>query len=263
MLQSFANSFSTADGEMHAIMTNHLFVAQLPRTVTVPQLQALFAQVGTVISVMRPRDKETGEYRSFAFVTMATAESAADAVERLNGLQLEGSAIVVKFNEKPPPAFAQKVVERAQNRLSDEPRPPAPRLVPDITWETRGEIAQAALAEMGAASNLKMTLIGRPGRIEMRGSLVVVGMHYAMRNPSLPKGVPVPPSEPTPCLAYIAAKQWRRVADSIQNPDDVLIIEGFGWFDGDNGCIALLATSVSTKLQMQAQRVRPDGDGGS
>jgi hypothetical protein len=55
---------------------------------------------------------------------------------------------------------------------------------------------------------------------------------------------------------YIGAKQWAKVADSIANPEDALIIEGMCAFDKELGAVAVFATSCTTKLLEANKRDR-------
>jgi len=82
-------------------MTHELFVAKIPATVSVEQLRALFERYGKIVAFKRPRDYETGELRSFAFITMSTPEEGASAIQSLNGYLLDGQPIVVKESDKP------------------------------------------------------------------------------------------------------------------------------------------------------------------
>jgi hypothetical protein len=72
--------------------------------------------------------------------------------------------------------------------------------------------------------------------------------------PSLPKGLPTPPSTPTNYVVYIASEQWRKVAEAIKDPEDVLIIEGFPQLDPETSSIAVFATNTTTKKLQMAQR---------
>jgi len=74
--------------------------------------------------------------------------------------------------------------------------------------------------------------------------------------PSLPKGLPTPPATPTFSTVYIAKKQWVKVADAIENPDDVLILEGWATDDAEREGMAVFATNVTTKLAA-AKRATP------
>ncbi|MBA3823316.1 MAG: hypothetical protein H0X24_05320 [Ktedonobacterales bacterium] len=55
--------------------------------------------------------------------------------------------------------------------------------------------------------------------------------HAHPKIPELPRGLPNPEQTPTQVLVYIEMKQWRKVAEAIQQPDDVLIIKGFGIYE--------------------------------
>ena len=81
-------------------MAKRLFVGSLPYDTTNNQLEELFAQAGKVDSVNLITDKYTGQGKGFAFVEMATEEDAQQAIQKLNGYNLNGRAIVV--NEARP-----------------------------------------------------------------------------------------------------------------------------------------------------------------
>ena len=81
-------------------MAVKLYVGGLSPQVTTEELQALFAQVGTVESVNIINDKFSGRSRGFGFVEMSSKEEAQQAIEKLSGQVLGGSPIVV--NEARP-----------------------------------------------------------------------------------------------------------------------------------------------------------------
>jgi RNA recognition motif-containing protein len=81
-------------------MQNKLFVGGLAWATNDASLQALFAQVGTVVSAKVITDKFSGRSKGFGFVEMSTPEEAQSAVEKLNGQELDGRTIVV--NEARP-----------------------------------------------------------------------------------------------------------------------------------------------------------------
>ncbi|MBI5668235.1 MAG: hypothetical protein HZC41_09535 [Chloroflexi bacterium] len=137
---------------------------------------------------------------------------------------------------------------------SDKPKPPPPPPVPAFNWKERVALIQPLLAESGEISTVKITLIGRPGKIETRKDLVITTMTHVAKSPTLPKGVPMPPPTPTLYTVYIAAKQWRRVEDAAQDPDDTLIIEGTASYDPDIQGIAVFAMSVTSKKLEQKKR---------
>jgi PHAX RNA-binding domain-containing protein len=135
--------------------------------------------------------------------------------------------------------------------------PPASQRVesptPPFTWEERLVVIEEVLKQKGIATTVKITLIGRPGKIVEQGDSVIVGMQ-STKVPALPKGVPTPPSTPTNYVIFIARKQWAKVGDAIQNPDDALIIDGFPVIDPQAKSIAVFATNVITKMLQAAER---------
>jgi hypothetical protein len=119
--------------------------------------------------------------------------------------------------------------------------------VPEFHWQERLDVLRPLLDEKGELTTVKVTLIGRPGRIETRKDLVITTMTHVIKSPTLPKGVPTPPQTPTVYTVYIGAKQWRRVEEAIKDPADALIIEGICTFDQDIGAMAVFANGVTTK----------------
>ncbi|HVG18354.1 MAG TPA: RNA-binding protein [Blastocatellia bacterium] len=76
-----------------------IFVGNLSYQTTEDQLTDLFSEVGQVESATIVTDRDTGRSRGFAFVEM-DPDSAAKAIERFNGHELNGRAINV--NEARP-----------------------------------------------------------------------------------------------------------------------------------------------------------------
>jgi len=89
-----------ATGE--SVMGRKLYVGNLPFQTEEPELQDLFATVGTVQSVTVMRDRATGQARGFAFVEMGSDEEAQKAINELNTHQLGGRSLTV--NEARPQA---------------------------------------------------------------------------------------------------------------------------------------------------------------
>lgn len=71
-------------------MSNKLFVGNLSFNTTENELQDLFASAGTVSEVNLITDRMSGRSKGFAFVTMGTPEEAKNAIETLNGKNLNG-----------------------------------------------------------------------------------------------------------------------------------------------------------------------------
>ncbi|WP_372806412.1 RNA recognition motif domain-containing protein [Pontiella sp.] len=87
-------------------MEKRLYVGNLSYNSTEDDIQALFAQVGTVVSCQLMLDKFTSRSRGFAFVEMETVEEANKAVEMLNDKPLDGRNLrvnIAKAREERPP----------------------------------------------------------------------------------------------------------------------------------------------------------------
>jgi RNA recognition motif-containing protein len=76
-------------------MNNKLYVGQLSFAVDSNTLGDFFAAVGEVISAKVITDRESGRSKGFGFVEMATPEAAEEAIQKLNGKELNGRAINV------------------------------------------------------------------------------------------------------------------------------------------------------------------------
>jgi RNA recognition motif-containing protein len=81
-------------------MNTKLYVGNLSFDIVENDLQDLFTQHGPVTEVNLLQDRATGKARGFGFVTMATEEGAAAAVQALNGKDWKGRALTV--NEARP-----------------------------------------------------------------------------------------------------------------------------------------------------------------
>jgi len=77
-------------------MKNKLFIGSLEYSVTDSQLEELFATVGKVLSAKVIVDRYTGQGKGFGFVEMETEAMAKMAMDKLNGSEIAGRAIVVK-----------------------------------------------------------------------------------------------------------------------------------------------------------------------
>lgn len=73
-----------------------LFIGNLPFSLTEASLQELFEQNGVnVVSVKIITDRYTGRPRGFGFVEVSSAEEGKNAIEQLNGKEIEGRALAV------------------------------------------------------------------------------------------------------------------------------------------------------------------------
>jgi RNA recognition motif-containing protein len=81
-------------------MSKNIYVGGLPYAITEEKLQELFSAYGTVESARVITDRYTGQSRGFGFVEMSSPAEAQQAIEALNGSQLDGRQLVV--NEARP-----------------------------------------------------------------------------------------------------------------------------------------------------------------
>ncbi len=74
-----------------------LFVWGISWNLTEEELQEVFAQAWTVVSVKIITDRETGRSKGFWFVEMETDEEAQKAIEALNGQEVDWRSITVNI----------------------------------------------------------------------------------------------------------------------------------------------------------------------
>ncbi len=74
-----------------------MYVGNLSFQTTKQDIEALFSQHGQVTDVHLPVDRDSGQPRGFAFVTMDSSASMNNAITALNGKDLDGRNL--KVNE--------------------------------------------------------------------------------------------------------------------------------------------------------------------
>ncbi|MEW6500253.1 MAG: RNA recognition motif domain-containing protein [Thermodesulfobacteriota bacterium] len=79
----------------------NLYVGNLPYKLSEAQLTDLFAQFGEVKSAKIIKDQATGQSKGFGFVEMSSNDGGQQAMQALNGKEVEGRKIIV--NEARPP----------------------------------------------------------------------------------------------------------------------------------------------------------------
>lgn len=83
-------------------MGNRLYVGNLSFNTTKETLQEAFSSAGEVREIAIPTDRETGQPRGFAFITMGSDQAAAAAIQQLNGQALDGRNLKVNEAEERP-----------------------------------------------------------------------------------------------------------------------------------------------------------------
>lgn len=81
-------------------MPKKLYVGGLAYSVTEQELEALFAELGKVVSVAVIKDRDSGQSKGFGFVEMEDDAAAEKAIKDLNGKEVSGRSIMV--NEARP-----------------------------------------------------------------------------------------------------------------------------------------------------------------
>ncbi len=78
-------------------MGRKLYVGNLPDSATEQDLSDKFAACGTVKSVKLITDRDTGRFKGFGFIEMASDAEAQAAIDSLNGTDYKGRTM--KVNE--------------------------------------------------------------------------------------------------------------------------------------------------------------------
>jgi len=84
-------------------MGNRLFIGSLSWNTDDDGLRAAFERFGTLEDVKVISDRETGRSRGFGFVTFTDEASAKQAIEEMNGAELDGRTLVVNVAQERAP----------------------------------------------------------------------------------------------------------------------------------------------------------------
>ncbi len=206
--------------------------------------------------------KVAGEERALALLAEAQAIEAGEGLLTADGQRRTPGGCFFKLaKDRLSPQERGRVFGPPPKR---NPSPKKPLGPPD--WAELLPVATAIVTNPthGQADKMKLTLIGKPGKIIEKGELVLTTLTGA-KTPALPKGLPIPPTEPTTTLVFIAVKQWRKVQPALQtDPADRLIVEGYPVLDKriGGGTLCLYAQSVTT-TGLQRAKFAADKPGGS
>ncbi len=120
-------------------------------------------------------------------------------------------------------------------------------------WDEAAPIIAELSANVGEASTVKLTVIGRPAQVVERQGVIILALR-STKPPTLPKGLPPVPTTPTNYMIFVQQKQWNKVREAMQQPDDALIVEGYGVHEPRFAGITVYATQVTTKALQAAKR---------
>jgi len=154
-----------------------------------------------------------------------------------------------------PPQFGRNGGTKAVSVTSPPTTPPPPSSAPSSAWadDDYHRVMAVLRQEIGKATIVKITVIGRPGASVEQGQAVALAL-VSEKVPDLPKGLPAPPAG-TRYTVFVARKQWAKVAEALAaDPEDAAIIEGYAALDPRVEGIAVYATSATTKRTQAAKR---------
>jgi RNA recognition motif-containing protein len=101
-------------------MESRLYVGNLSYSTTEDDLRTLFAQAGTVTSVVLIKDRETGRSKGFAFVEMDSQAEAQKAITQFHGAQFQNRTLTVNMarprEERPQRGFDDRRGPRSEGR---------------------------------------------------------------------------------------------------------------------------------------------------
>lgn len=84
-------------------MNSNVYVGNVSFETTEDTVRNLFTAHGEVVSVRMITDRETGRFRGFLFVEMATAEQAEAAIAALDGTDVDGRPLKVNMARERQP----------------------------------------------------------------------------------------------------------------------------------------------------------------
>jgi hypothetical protein len=152
--------------------------------------------------------------------------------------------------------YAKQKKAAAPEAASKQPAPEQPAPAP-IPWATVQVIYKKISPIATEAKTMKLTLVGRPAKILKQPECVIISL-VGKPPSSLPKGLPtVPDNANSTWAVFIVNKQWNKVAESMKNAEDQLIVEGYPVIkDGSN---ILLAQSCKSLLLEKAAKAPKAG----
>ena len=125
-----------------------------------------------------------------------------------------------------------------------------------LAWKKRIALIESLQTGQGQVKSITVSLKGRPEQIEKRAEFVVITLSDVSTIDNLPRGMPLPPSEPIVVTVYVTLEQWHKVEASLANSSEVLLIEGICAFNSESQGITVFATSVQIEvLKTKPQKI--------
>jgi len=189
-----------------------------------------------------------GEHRVRTVVARALDVEAAGGMMRADGSQKRslGGVFFILMRDDVGRKDFYRIFKGGQHQRPNGTGAAARTTTVPFDWATFSASATEAMSEVGEATTVKLTVIGKPGKIVERGDVALVALR-SEKVPSLPKGVPSPPSPQTDYMVLVGMKQWRKVAEVLAaDPADKLLIEGYPTIQPEFAGITVYATSATT-----------------
>lgn len=132
-------------------------------------------------------------------------------------------------------------------------KPPTPKKKAEpLQWPARIALFNEVSEEHGQASTTEIKLIGRPIKVLPRGKVVILTLRNRDQ-PPLPRGLPKVEEDMTVFLVFLTLKQWKKIADSMEEASDKVIVTGYPVFSAKLNAIAVWAKNATT-INMEKAR---------
>ena len=100
-------------------MSTRIYVGNLSYSATEEKVRQTFSEFGEVTSVRMINDRETGRFRGFAFVEMATPEAKEAAIKGLDGQEVDGRQLRVNEAQEKPSGGGRGGYQSGKPRYDD------------------------------------------------------------------------------------------------------------------------------------------------
>ncbi|TGL90357.1 RNA-binding protein [Leptospira congkakensis] len=81
------------------MVSNKIYVGNLKFSLKEENIRQIFSVYGVIQDLKMIHDRETGNFRGFAFITYGNPEEAEEAVTQMNGQPIDGRNLKVTFAE--------------------------------------------------------------------------------------------------------------------------------------------------------------------
>ena len=214
--------------------------ARAEKLVNKPEESIVEQSAAQVVSQSQP-DKEVIEKAGESIVE----QSATQVVEKAAPAQ----EIVSKVAEQPVSKAAQEVVEKAAlaKNLVDKTAVQVVDAKEQQIKEFNELVKQASEWQKGVVNTVKITVVGKPGKVQYNNTYVMFIMESSKAPLSLPPGLPQV-SNATNYLVMVANKQWQPIEKALAaNPENLISAEGYSTVVPGLRGICVLVQTIALK----------------